>query len=163
MFLPRRIWALSVGLSLLAFVLTVLTVLAAPGTPPVIRASIRKGPSGPVVLGLFGRYPRVISPGLCGSLSRRTSSDFLARDSLLGAAGQTATPASSGCNTPVCRSGTTPDDPGGCSVASSYPIADCKRGCVDWGCKDATAGCCSICSWTPAYPCFGCKTTGGCK
>jgi hypothetical protein len=157
MFLPRGFAVSSVGLFLLAFVVT---ALGTRGASPVIRASIQEGPNGPVVLGLFGRYPRVIS--LCSSLSRHPGNDLLARDSLVAAAGQTAPPPSKSCVTPACPYGTTADDPSGCAVASSYPIATCKT-CTDWGCMEATSGCCVVCSWTELFPCYGCKTTGGCK
>jgi len=140
-----------------------------PRTIPVVQPlHIVTIPSGPVIHGLFNRFPYIVTSSGCAVAPRH----YLAAN-LVKATVPVLNPSNNciawkstpGCEVPECPLLTQPDYFFGChSPSKSQAGSHCvyNQTCINWTCVDATSGSCIRCIWT-STGCAGCYTRGSCR
>ena len=155
-----KLFSLAAVSVILAAVLATVSTNSAPSknsvSPyPAQRLNLSLGSSGPIIHGLFGRFPPTSASNSCNQNFSSTLVKKLVSTSL-------APP--TGCNNPQCPSGSQPGGGGCITPAKEQALARCSynQSCTQYHCVSSTSGCCTVCVWYQT-DCWSCVTTSSCN
>ena len=130
----------------------------------IYRLDVDLGSNGPVIRGVFGRFPSVpVSPS-CSQASKSFLPSTTQELEIPSNGASSLPPFGPPCGRTQCRYGQMPTGPCCFSPSLATPIDNCADICTNWQCVTVTSpGCCGQCLWVQGQ-CTGCSDTDvGCK